>query len=442
MERVTPQRKTRAGLGFGRVLLVISLLHLLPACRPAADPSSHQIASESGKVTVTYWRHYKDTEEAAMLALIQRFEEQHPGVHVRLRTFPYDVYRTKVVATLSAGAGPDIINIHNSWTYGYVKSGLILPVPVEVLSKKELANEFFPMMRSFSSLGNYYAVPVGAGNLGLFYNRALFREAGLDPKRPPRTWDELVTMAKKIARRDASGKLVRAGACIGRPEGQGWNYLVEGVLRQAGVPLTAKDLRSVRWNTAAGVAALDWFTGFITRHEVYSVMLPEQLDTFRLGLSGMTVDGPFAMGQLKNLAPDLDYGVAVLPVGPKGIRANYGTAWGNAVTRKATPEVQKVAWKFIRFIASYESMKFWCEKVGELPMRRRVLRDREFIKRIGRLGPFLEQMEYSFASVKKDETEYRIAIAEAIQEVLLNDVPPARALDTAARRINTMLARE
>ena len=414
---------------------------LLTACRPT-DETAKTPAAAPGQVTVTYWRHYKDTEEAAMLALIQRFEASHPGVNVRLRTFPYDVYRTKVVATLSSGEGPDIINIHNSWIYGYVKSGLILPVPTEVLSKEELASEFFPMMRSFSSLGNTYAVPVGAGNLALYYNRALFRQAGLDPTRPPRTWAELVTMAKKIARKDKNGKLVRAGACIGRPEGQGWNYFVEGVLPQAGVPLTATDLRSVRWNNAAGAAALDWFTGFITRHEVYSVMLPEQLDTFRLGLSGMTVDGPFAMGQIKNLAPDLDYGVAVLPVGPRGIRANYGTAWGNAVTRRASLPVREAAWTFIRYITSYDSMKSWCEKVGELPMRRRVLSDRAFIKRIGRLEPFLKQMEYSHASVKKDETEYRIAIAEAIQEVLLNDVPPARALDTAARRINTMLARE
>ena len=411
----------------------------LCACRPTTEGPT---AASPGKVTVTYWRHYKETEEAAMLALIKRFEAKNPGVHVRLRTFPYDVYRTKVVATLSSGEGPDIINIHNSWTYGYVRSGLILPVPVTVLSKKEVATDFFPMMQSFTSLGTLYAVPVGAGNLGLFYNRALFREAGLDPDRPPRTWAELTTMAKKIARRDKSGKLVRAGACIGRPEGQGWNYFVEGVLRQAGVPLVDKDLRSVRWNTAAGVAALDWFTSFITRHRVYSIMLPEQLDTFRLGLAGMTVDGPFAMGQLKNLAPDLDYAVAPLPVGPLGIRANYGTAWGNAVTRRAPLPVQRAAWSFIRYVASYESMKYWCEKVGELPMRRRVLSDRAFVKRMGRLGPFLEQMEYSFASVKKDETEYRVAIAEAIQEVLLNDVPPAEALAGAAKRINAMLGRE
>ena len=422
-----------------RLLWVLALL-LLPSCRGGKEQGA-EVAAEPGRVTVTYWRHYKDTEEAAMKALIRRFEERHPGVRVVLRTFPYDVYRTKVVATLSAGEGPDIINIHNSWIYGYVRSGLILPVPPEVLDRRQLKRDFFPMMSSFTSLGTPYAVPLGAGNLALYYNRTLFRQAGLDPDRPPRTWDELAAMAGKIAlRRD--GRLVRAGACIGRPEGQGWNYLVEGVMRQAGVSLISPDLRSVGWNNPAGVAALDWFTSFITRQQVYSVMLPEQLDTFRLGLAGMTVDGPFAMGQLKNMAPDLDYGIAPLPVGPKKIRANHGSAWGNAVTRKATVEVQKAAWSFIRYIASYDTMKIWCEKVGELPMRRRVLSDRVFIARVGRLQPFLEQMEYSHASVKKDETEYRVAISEAIQQVLLNHMPPARALDQAARRINTMLERE
>ena len=73
----------------------------LCACKPATD----QPVAAPDQVTVTYWRHYKDTEEAAMLALIKRFEAKNPGVRVRLRTFPYDVYRTKVVATLSAGEG-------------------------------------------------------------------------------------------------------------------------------------------------------------------------------------------------------------------------------------------------------------------------------------------------------------------------------------------------
>jgi len=53
--------------------------------------------------------------------------------------------------------------------------------------------------------GQYYALPTAVRTLALFYNKKLFREAGLDPAKPPKTLDELVDAAKKTVKRDAAG---------------------------------------------------------------------------------------------------------------------------------------------------------------------------------------------------------------------------------------------
>jgi multiple sugar transport system substrate-binding protein len=326
--------------------------------------------------------------------------------------------------------------------YGYMKSGLIEPVPEEVMSAEELERDFFPLLGSFRRHSAYYAVPIGAGSLGLLYNKALFRKAGLDPDRPPRTWSELADAAQALTVRDRHGRLLQAGASLGMPDGQGWNYFVDVVLPQAGADLLAADGRSVAWDSPEGRRGLEWYTGFITRHRVNSPLFPADFEAFRLGLSAMFVTGNWDVGKLRSLAPDLELGIAPLPASDEGVRATFGSAWGNAVTRSASSSVRDAAWKLVRFLTSYESMKFWWSRTGEVPMRRQVLEDEEFLAEAALLEPFLEQMPYADASLKKDEGVYMRAVFGVIRDVVLEGDDPGRALHAGAGKINAMLARE
>ncbi len=424
------------------LLACITALLGVAGCGPAADAP----ALDEDRITVTYWRHHAEAECAAMEALIERFEADNPGIHIDLRTYPFGVYKTKVVATLTAGEGPDIVNIHNSWAYDYVDSGLIEPVPEGLFEPDELDTRFFDLSRSFSLRGVYYGVPTGGANLALFYNRAMFAEQGLAP---PRTWSEMDAAARSLARRDRHGRLVRAGASVGRGDGQGWNLMVDGLLPQAGVQLLSDDGRAVGWNTPAGVDVLAWFTAFAHGPDApNSVLFPLPHDAFPLGISAMIVDGAWRIAALRTGAPDLDYGTALLPLADgSATPATYGTAWGSAVTRRTDGPVRDAAWQFVHFLASYDSMTTWAEHTGELPMRRRVLDDDLFRARMdeltdGRIAPFIEQMPYAHASLKKDETVYKRAVVDAIDRVLLRGVDPAEALADAAGQVDAMLEAE
>ena len=85
-----------------------------------------------------------------------------------------------------------------------------------------------PIVQQMEVDGKYYALPTAVRSLALFWNKALFKEAGLDPERPPATLDELVDYAKKLTKRSPNGDLLQAGltidmggqdraAAIGRP---------------------------------------------------------------------------------------------------------------------------------------------------------------------------------------------------------------------------------
>jgi len=413
-----------------------------PEVASGSEAQTVTLGRDAQKVTLTYWRHHEGNEVETIKTLIDRFQKLHPHVKIDLLTFPYNVYTTKLVASLSTGEGPDIINIHNSWAYGYIKAGLILRVPSDIVSSQEFQRDFFPMMESFSRHGVYYGIPIGGSNLALFYNKDMFTAAGLEPQHPPATWDELAVMAETMTRREPSGRLTQAGAALGMPDGQGWNYFVEGVLRQNGAGIISDDLRKVLWDSPEGVEALDWYVGFITRRKINSHLLPRDFDSFRLGLSGIMIGGGWNVGQIRKRAPNLNVGTALLPVSPKGIRATYGTFWGNAVTRKTPFEAQKWAWEFIKFMTTYENMKYWSQRTGELPMRRDVLKDEQLKKADPLLGPFIEQLPYSYSSIKKDETTYMWAVSEAMEQMVYNGMDAATALQRAAVTINKMLERE
>ena len=394
-----------------------------------------------GPLHIVYWRHHYQQEYLAMKELIRLFEKQYPTIKIDFMTFPASVYSTKIVATLTAGEGPDIINIHNSWAYGYIRSGLIVPVSTQQFAYQKMDQNFFPLAGSFKWHGIYYGVPIGGANLALFYNKKLFREAGLTS--PPHSWEELLEMAKKLTRRQGN-RLLQSGASLGMSAGQGWNYFVEGVLRQAGIKkILSDDQQTVMWDNAQGVEALRWYTNFVTEYKINSLLFPADFDAFRLGLSAMMVNGNWTIGNIKKVAPDLEYGTVELPYRQDlKIQASYGTFWANCVTRKASRKVQKAAWKFIHFITTYQSMKYWSNQVGELPMRRDVLKDKVFLQNNPLLSPFIRQMQYSYSSVKKDEREYKAAITEAIEQILYNGMSPKQALHMAAKRINTMLKRK
>ncbi len=393
-------------------------------------------------ITINIWRHHKDTEINALKDLIKRFEKLHPKIKVNLLSFPFSVFTTKLAIAIATNKGPDIINIHNSWARKYIKAGLIIPIPEKPAYHEKIKKDFFPMLKSFYYNEAYYGLPLGGSNLSLFYNKSLFKKAGLDPQHPPRTHKEFVSMAKKLTVHDKAGRILLSGAAIGMPNGQGWNYFIEGVLRQFGVSIISKDLKSVLWNSPQGIKALRWYTGFIKEHKIYSQTFPVADDAFKLGLSAMMISGSWSIGQLKKNAPNLNYAIAPLPASNKNIRATYGSFWGNALTSNVTDEVRPWAWEFIKFITTYENMKRWTKKTGEVPMRRQVLNDTDFKKKNPLLVTFINQLPYSHSSVKKDETLYKSAITEAMEQIIYNDMSPKKALEQAARTVNKMLRKE
>jgi multiple sugar transport system substrate-binding protein len=388
------------------------------------------------QVEIEYWQYTFAQRVTAIDTLIKQFEAANPGIKVKHTHVPYDDFRVKIAAAIPAGQGPDVVQLFYGWLQDYLKAGLLQPLPAKDFSVIEIEREFFPIVQQMKVDGKYYALPTAVRSLALFWNKALFKEAGLDPERPPATLTELVDYARKLTKRSPNGDLLQAGLTIDMG-GQDHHWLREVLIRQFGGAPYSPNNKQVAYNTNAGVNATQWYIDLAAKEKVGPIgFLTDGVTAFRSGKAGMTIDGSFRLGALDG-QKGLDYGVAELP-SHNGIKANFASYWVNGITTKATGPKLDAAVKFLKFITTAEAMELWMNTVGELPARKSVA-EKDANKNHAKYGPFIRGLTYSYATDFVNESAQRKVFIDMVDKVALKNVAAKDAVAQAAAEEQKLL---
>lgn len=385
-------------------------------------------ANVAQAVEIEYWQYVFDTRVKAMDKLIANFEAQHPDIKVKQVTFPYADYQTRVVAATMAKKGPDVLQLFYGWTDQFVKGKVVQPLDAKVFAHADIEKDFFPIVGAMKRGEDYYGLPTAVRSLALFYNKKLFEEAGV--AEPPKTLDELVATAKKIAKHDSGGNLVQAGMTLDMA-GQDHHWWREVLIRQFGGMPYSEDHKSVAYNNDAGQKALAFYTGLQQNEKIgMSGFMDEGQAAFRAGRAGMTIDGTFRLGAFKSIE-DFEWGVAELPANAEGVRSNYASYFANGIGSGAKGEELAAAQKFLQYISSPEAMEIWLAEVGELPARRDVaLTETNLANPI--YAPFLKGLEYAHTTIFVDEAAQRQVSIDMTNRVLLQNEAVEASLKQAA----------
>ncbi|WP_420883653.1 extracellular solute-binding protein [Lentilitoribacter sp. EG35] len=377
-------------------------------------------------VEIEYWQYFFDARVDAMEQLIDGFEAANPDITVKMTHFPYADYRTKVSAAIPAGEGPDVVQLFYGWLNDYRAANLIQPLSESDFPAAKIDEEFFPMVQAMKVDGQYFALPTAVRSLALFYNKRLFKEAGIDA--PPANLDELVETAKKIAKRDGAGNLTTVGFTTGM-NAQDHHWWREVLVRQFGGEAYKDDYKQVNYNDDAGLAALDFYTSLEKEHGVTAFgFMDEPQAAFKAGRAGMHIDGSFRIGSLNKIR-GLDWGVAELPAGPDGTKSNYSSYWVNAITTKAKDEKYEASVKFMQYITSDDAMQVWLDVVGELPAKPSVgLTDKNANNEV--FGPFIKGLAYAHTTKFANESSQRQVLMDMVSRT---DIEGQAAKDSLAQ---------
>jgi multiple sugar transport system substrate-binding protein len=418
---------------------------LLAGCgnKNEAPDSTSQTSTETSTtaaakpVSIEYWQYFYETKVNLMDELIKEFQGANSNITVVQKHFPYDSYQQKVAAAVSAGSGPDIINLYYGWVPKYVKSGTLQQLPEASFSAEKIESTFAPMVKVNKIDGKYYTVPTAVRTLGLFWNKDIFKANGLDPEKPPKTLEELVEMAKKCTKIE-NGKFEIEGLTF-QPSGQLHSWFRPVLLKQFGQEPISADQKTVQWNASEnGYKAFEFLVNLAKVDKVGEKdFFTDDSTAFISGKAALHIDGSYRLGSLKSQAKDLNYGVTVLP-SYNGVDTSFGSFWTNGITTNATGDKLDASVKFLEYLTSTDVMKTWTQKIGEIGARTEIANDPELLKD-DKLAPFIQQLPIADSYFYVDEDADRKALMDAIDKVLLNNVDPKQALDEATAQVQKLL---
>ncbi len=435
---------SRVGRSAGVLLAILVLPGLLfPGCRRSEK--------SGGKVTITFWHSFVAATTPALNELLDRFQREYPGIEIKAQYVPTgDALVQKLIAAVQSRTAPDISWIHSDFLDKLVEAGAIRPMDDFIRDTGGLtANEmedFYPaLLRNASWKGTLYALPMEATTLALMVDRELFRKAGLDPDRPPQTWEELREDAAKLTvDRDGDGRFDQFGFYVpvfssSGPLGIWMNLQWTPFLWQAGGTEIAADQSKVLFNSAAGVQALSlWKQIYDQEHfETYSTAHDVGFISKQLA---MMPDGPWNLPKYR-AAKDLDWAVTPMPAGP--VRRVTMLA-GEHLAIFTQSNHPREAWTFLKWVVRPDVQSLFSRLSGYLPVRKSVLQReeyQEFLRKHPDLAVFVGEMKNgeSRAAIDNHRIEINQALAEAIEKATLGKMDPKRVLDEAAAKAGALL---
>lgn len=341
---------------------------LLAGCAPAKEKEK--------KIIIWHWMNDRQT---AFDSLAEEYKKL-TGIPVEFKLFsPPDIYYQKVVAGARAESLPDIFGIlAETKIYGsFVKAGHILNLnPFMEADNGEWKNSFYPESLAVNVFkeGNMYEVPQGIYGVPIdttlmqfVYNKSLFKESGLNPNVPPKTFDELISFAQQIkAKKGVDGFVCGWG--------EGWllNCLAtEWAINVMGEDKFLKTLKGdVAYTDPDWVAVFTLFAKMrdsgILASNIGTKINKEAEDAFSKGNAGFSFNGSWAVNVYKQLSPNLDYVFFSLPtVSAK----NPAKVWGGAgssfmVNAKSAQKDEAV--KFLRWLTAKTQQEFLVKETSNI----------------------------------------------------------------------------
>jgi raffinose/stachyose/melibiose transport system substrate-binding protein len=417
----------------------------------------------TAKKTISVW-HWMTDRQAAFEELAKTYE-QETGIRVSFELYaPSDAYSQKVRAAAQCNTLPDIFGIlgEKRLFASFVKAGHVLdlfpymqaPLQRVVTGQehgrswqdsffaKALAVNEFRQGNSYGVRPGVYGVPLDITTIQMVYNKDLFRKIGLDPNRPPETFEEFLDIGKKIsAAGSAAGRSASGGGSASGGKQAGLQGMVAGLAEIWMIDCLANNfafnimgrdkvmatIRSeVAYTDPDWIRVLDLFkqmqeAGLLADGVVTMVnKVAEQL--FANGKAVFAFNGSWCVNVYRSMNPELNYGVML----PPKISSEYPVSiWGGAGSSfmvNARSENREEAVEFLRWLTAKEQQAYLSQATNNLPSNKECLEDI-----LPALAQFADDMDISTHPNTWGVSELPLVIeawGKGIQSIIIGEKSP------------------
>lgn len=342
----------------------------LPACPVGA------IDATGAPVEITFWHAMTRANEEALIGLTDEFNAEQDDVKVTLvnQTSYADTF-TKYKAGLGSGELPDLVQIEDTGLQLMIDSKSVLPAQSCVdATDYDLSDHVQRVVDYYSVDDVLWPMPFNVSNPVLYYDRAVFRKAGLDPDEPPATFDAVRAASKAIVDSGAAG----SGIAIKLDP-----WVLEQWLALGGAPMVDNGNGRAHRATAAvfdsdtGLEIFTWIDDMVDGHLGFTTGEGfDNLFAVGNGDAAMTIETSAALGTIAQVFSegqyaDVELGVAPMPA--PGAGGKGGVLVGGAalyIVGKSSPAAQEAAWRYTSFLNDPSSQATWSSATGYVPIRR------------------------------------------------------------------------
>ena len=361
------------------------------------------------------------------------FEKENPGIKLRpIYSGSYQESIAKALTAVKAGEPPVTSILLSTDMYTLIDEDAIVPFDDLLKTPEDRAwlKSFYPaFMENSQTGGKTWGIPFQRSTIVLYWNKEMFKEAGLDPNRPPQNWQEQLQYAQKLTKRDPSS---------------GFPYwLFQALAIQNGVNLMNPAGTQTFYDKPEVIQALGYWVDLSKKHKVHPEGIVEwgttPRDFFERKMAMMWT----TTGNLTNVRNNakFDFGVAMLPAGK---RRGSPTGGGNFyVFKKAPVAQQQAAVKFAKWMTTPERAAQWGIDTGYVAVRPDAWQTavmKKYVEGFPAAAVARDQLPHAVAELSTHENQ-RVtkALNDGLQAALTGAKPPAQAMKDAQAEAERIL---
>jgi multiple sugar transport system substrate-binding protein len=350
------------------VKTILSVTILLVMVATLAVPFFSANAQDEVVLRFANWVSAEEATRARVETVIAAFEDANPGVKIENIPIPFDQVRQQLITMSAGGDPPDIMLLNGAWPFELGGMGALLDLNT-VAPAEYLADNWEGGLQAGTYDGKLYAVPQGMTPHGLWWNKKLFEQAGLDPNTPPQTMDELNQMMATL-KANLPDDVYPIGVDTSKVD-----YALTGfwpwILTTGARPMYNGDYD---FTTPEVKSAFEWLK--MIADDGYTPIgqqIKDERELMAKDRIAMKLDGPYFVGILRSLNPALEgdafydtFAVTTVPVGDNGSPVTLADLHQIGISSQtAHPDI---AWKFIEFFCSSEvAITEYTVPIGMIP---------------------------------------------------------------------------
>ena len=350
------------------VIITAAMMFLLAACSSGnnngtAVQKQATKKTSSGKTEVIFWHAMSGNLEKSLNEIVKKYNDSQDKIEVKpVFQGTYEEALTKFNTVAGTKDAPAIMQTFEVGTKYMINSGKIQPVQKFIDQDKYDTSQWEKNISNYYKVdGKQYSMPFNSSTPVLVYNKDAFKEAGLDPEKAPRTYDELKAAAKKLTKKSGNNTTQYGFSILN----YGW-FFEELLASQGGLYVDHENGRNGNaekavFNSKEGLNVFNLINDMYKEGTFYNTGTnwDDMRAAFQSKKIAMFLDSSAGVKQLIDNA-SFNVGVSYLPVpneaDRKGVIIGGASLW---MSKGISEETQKAAWDFMKYLATPEVQAKW-----------------------------------------------------------------------------------